>query len=65
MENRPVLLSQLTRVLAATPAQSPLPVRLCLAFTELVAAEESKRAGNLFSISLTSPYLSPSVTVVT
>jgi ANTAR domain-containing protein len=39
MEARPVLLGQLTRVLAATPAQSPLPLRLCIAFTEIVDAQ--------------------------
>jgi ANTAR domain-containing protein len=39
MEDRPVLLGQLTRVLAGTAPRSPLPLRLCLAFTELVAAQ--------------------------
>ena len=39
MEERPVLLGQLTRVLAGTPVQSPLPLRLCLAFTEIVDAQ--------------------------
>ena len=39
MENRPVLLGQLTRVLAATPAKSPLPLRLCIAFTEIIDAQ--------------------------
>lgn len=34
-----MLLGHLTRVLAGTARQSPLPVRLCLAFTEIVAAE--------------------------
>ncbi|MEO7351822.1 MAG: ANTAR domain-containing protein [Marmoricola sp.] len=39
MEERPVLLGQLTRVLAATAPRSPLPLRLCIAFTEMVAAQ--------------------------
>ena len=39
MEARPLLLGQLTRVLAATPPESPLPLRLCLAFTEIVQAQ--------------------------
>lgn len=39
MEDRPVLLGQLTRVLASTPVRSPLPLRLCIAFTEIVEAE--------------------------
>lgn len=39
MEDRPVLLRHLTRVLAGTPPQAPLPLRLCLAFIEILDAE--------------------------
>ena len=34
-----MLLGHLTRVLASTSHQAPLPLRLCLAFSEMVAAE--------------------------
>ena len=39
MQDRPVLLRHLTQVLAATPRQAPLPLRLCIAFTEILSAE--------------------------
>lgn len=39
MEDRPVLLGHLTRVLAGTAPQSPLPLRLCIAFTEILQAQ--------------------------
>ncbi len=39
MEERPVLLRHLTQVLASTPTGDPLPLRLCHAFTQILAAE--------------------------
>jgi hypothetical protein len=39
MEDRPVLLGELTRVLAATAPRAPLPLRLCIAFSEIVDAQ--------------------------
>lgn len=50
MEARPVLLGHLTRVLANTAPQSPLPLRLCLAFAEMVSAD-----GAAITIGFTSP----------
>ncbi len=39
MEERPVLLGQLTRVLADTEPGAPLALRLCLAFAQILEAE--------------------------
>lgn len=39
MHDGPALLGHLTRVLAATTPQAPLPMRLCVAFATIVAAE--------------------------
>ena len=50
MDDRPVLLRRLTQVLAATAPQSPLPLRLGLAFTEILAAE-----GAAITIGFTAP----------
>lgn len=50
MEDGPVLLAHLTRVLAATAPQAPLPLRLCIAFTEIVEAE-----GAAITIGFTAP----------
>jgi len=37
--NRPELVLRLTHTLARLPAQDPLPLRMCVAFVQLVAAE--------------------------
>lgn len=50
VEDRPVLLRHLTQVLASTPPQAPLPLRLCLAFTEILDAE-----GAAITIGYTAP----------
>ena len=50
MEDRPVLLGHLTRVLATTAPQAPLPLRLCMAFAEILAAE-----GAAITIGFTAP----------
>jgi hypothetical protein len=50
MDEPPVLLSQLTRALATTPAREPLSLRLCMAFTELVGA-----SGAALTIGFTGP----------
>jgi hypothetical protein len=50
MDNRQVLLAHLTRVLATTAPRAPLPLRLCLAFTEIVEAE-----GAAITIGFTAP----------
>jgi len=39
VEDHPVLLSHLTRVLATTEPRAPLPLRLCIAFAEIVKAQ--------------------------
>jgi hypothetical protein len=50
METPHPLLAQLTRVLGRTEAHSPIALRLCLAFTEIVAAD-----GGSISLGFTSP----------
>ena len=50
IDDRPVLLRHLTQVLAATAPQAPLSLRLCLAFTEILAAE-----GAAITIGFTAP----------
>jgi hypothetical protein len=39
MEARPLLLGQLTRVLATTTPEAPLPLRLCFAFADILDAD--------------------------
>lgn len=50
MDDRPVLLRHLTQVLAVTAPHEPLPLRLCLAFKEILAAE-----GAAITIGFTAP----------
>ena len=45
MEQPRLLLAELTRVLARTAPKAPISLRLCLAFTELIAADRTW-AGN-------------------